>query len=66
MLVLAIESSTSAAKAVLYDLDRGIVASSARPYGEGSDGMTDSEKVFSSPCVLQEKRRMAQMYMQSR
>ena len=48
MQVLAIESSTSSAKAVLYDTEKGIVASRQKPYGPEIDrlGKTDPVKVF--------------------
>jgi len=48
MLVLVIESSTSSAKALLYDSEAGVVGSSQRVYGEAvlRTGMTDTEKVF--------------------
>lgn len=47
MLVLAIESSTSSAKALLYDTERGVVNSVQKPYGSAicQDGKTDTEKV---------------------
>ena len=48
MQVLAIESSTSSAKAVLYDTEKGIVAGKQKAYGPDIDhlGMTDPvEKV---------------------
>ena len=48
MQVLAIESSTSSAKAVLYDTEKGIVAGKQKAYGPDIDhlGMTDPVKVF--------------------
>ena len=48
MLVLAIESSTSSAKAVLFDTEKGIVGTGQKAYGTAidHDGMTVPEKVF--------------------
>lgn len=48
MLVLAIESSTSSAKAVLYDTEKGIVNSEQRVYGSeiSCGGKTDPKAVF--------------------
>ena len=48
MLVLALESSTSAAKALVYDTKKGIVAEDSRSYPTsiGSNGKLDTETVF--------------------
>ncbi len=48
MFVLAIESSTSSAKAILYDTERGVVRSDQKAYGEGvgEDGTTNAQIVF--------------------
>ena len=48
MLVLAIESSTSSAKAVLYDTEKGIINGKQKAYGASIDhlGQTDPVKVF--------------------
>ena len=48
MLVLAIESSTSSAKAVLYDTVQGVVRSGQEVYsaGIGHDGQTNAQAVF--------------------
>lgn len=48
MYVLAIESSTSAAKAVLYDTEKGVVRSDRQDYpaGVGQDGQTNAQAVF--------------------
>lgn len=48
MRVLAIEASTSSAKALLYDTEKGVEASASRRYGADleRDGMTDTEGVF--------------------
>ncbi len=48
MLVLAIESSTSSAKAVLYDTNRGVVQSGQKTYSSGieHEGQTNAQAVF--------------------
>ena len=48
MFVLAIESSTSSAKAVLYDTEKGLVRSKQRAYGSAINegGRTDPKGVF--------------------
>ena len=48
MVILAIESSTSSAKAVLYDTDRGIISSRQHAYGPSIDhgGMTNPQGVY--------------------
>ena len=48
MFILAIESSTSSAKAVLYDTENGIASSRQHVYGRAIDhgGMTDPQRVF--------------------
>jgi len=48
MLVLALESSTSSAKALLYDSERGVVAMESSPYDPSfsKDGATGTEEVF--------------------
>ena len=48
MLVLAIESSTSSAKAVLYDTEKGIVSARQQAYGPAIDyaGKSDAKEVF--------------------
>lgn len=48
MLVLALESSTSAAKAMLYDPQRGIVATESMRYDASfcKDGVTGTDEVF--------------------
>ena len=48
MLVLAIEASTSSAKALLYDPEKGVVDSAQETYGPeiGVPGKTDTEGVY--------------------
>ncbi|MCD8138704.1 MAG: hypothetical protein LUE17_02820 [Planctomycetaceae bacterium] len=48
MLVLVLESSTSAAKALLYDADAGVVATASENYGPDIDagGLHDADAVF--------------------
>lgn len=48
MLVLAIESSTSSAKAILYDTEKGIIKSSKQAYEKEieTEGATNAEGVF--------------------
>lgn len=49
MLVLAVESSTSSAKALLYDTEQGIINSVQRSYGaeiDDKNGRTDTRGVF--------------------
>lgn len=58
MLVLALESSTSAAKAMLYDTQAGCVALEQEPYGPAVSrgGQADTE------LVLEAARRPAGMW----
>ncbi len=48
MQVLVLEASTSSAKAIVYDLNRGVVSSAARrfPAAISHDGICDTEGVF--------------------
>ncbi|MEA4898648.1 MAG: FGGY-family carbohydrate kinase [Christensenellaceae bacterium] len=48
MLVLALESSTSSAKALLYDSGKGVIATESSPYDPSyaKDGVVGTEEVF--------------------
>ena len=57
MLVLALESSTSSAKALLYDSERGVVAMESSPYDPSfsKDGVTGTEEVFKLTAEMGER-----------
>ncbi|MDI9241732.1 gluconokinase [Fusibacillus kribbianus] len=53
MLVLALESSTSSAKALLYDNEKGIVGAVQKTYGAlNQEGRTDTEGVYELTAAL--------------
>ena len=60
MLVLALESSTTSAKALLYDSQKGVVRSESIPYAPGisQNGISDTEAVYQSTMAV--GRRVAQ------
>ena len=60
MLVLALESSTSAAKAMLFDTEKGVVDVETEPYGPQVDenGTQDTDAVFQS--TMRVGRKVAQ------
>lgn len=57
MIVLALESSTSSAKAMLYDTEKGVldVASQPFPASVSADGISDTEQVTSMTIQMGEK-----------
>ena len=59
MLVLALESSTTSAKALLYDSQKGVVRSESVPYSPriSRNGIYDTEAVYQ--CVMEVGRRVA-------
>ena len=59
MLVLALESSTTSAKALLYDAQKGVVRSESVPYSPriSRNGIYDTEAVYQ--CVMEVGRRVA-------
>lgn len=60
MLVLALESSTSSAKAILYDCDAGVQAIASAPYPQeiSFGGVSDTEAVFN--LTLEMGRKVAE------
>ena len=59
MLILALEASTSSAKAMLFDTDTGAAETAAEAYDPSicRDGLTDTEQVFQ--CVARLGRKLA-------
>ena len=59
MLILVLEASTSAAKAMLFDADKGVIAIASEPYTPdidiANDGRQDTEKVFLSTLAVARK-----------
>jgi gluconokinase len=58
MIVLALEASTSAAKALLFDCESGVISSAQERYGmeiDDGQGRTDTHGVFEAVCRLGKK-----------